>query len=83
MGLASVRGFQSEADTQLPDSLEIRVYEDTPTVKHLVVPANPADTELNELELEAIAGGMATITVSGERPKFRLTIPTKIFDLFS
>ncbi|MEG4852923.1 NHLP leader peptide family RiPP precursor [Microcoleus sp. B5-D4] len=47
----------SAADIQLPDSLDIRVYEDTPTVKHLVVPANPADAELNDLELEAIAGG--------------------------
>ncbi|MEG4531696.1 NHLP leader peptide family RiPP precursor [Microcoleus sp. D2_18a_D3] len=47
----------SAADIQLPDSVDIRVYEDTPTVKHLVVPANPADAELNDLELEAIAGG--------------------------
>jgi hypothetical protein len=46
-------------------------------------PDNSTDRELNDLELDAIAGGMATITVSGERPKFRLTIPTKIFDLFS
>ncbi|MEG4328983.1 hypothetical protein QUB37_01500 [Microcoleus sp. AT3-A2] len=28
--------------------------------------------ELNDLELDAIAGGMRTITVSGERPKFGL-----------
>lgn len=43
----------------LPTSLEIRVYEDTPTVKHLVLPVNPASEELSDLELEAIAGGGA------------------------
>lgn len=34
------------------------------------LPANSVVEELNELELDAIAGGMRTITVSGERPKF-------------
>jgi|GEM_PF-3485297 hypothetical protein len=33
--------------------------------------ANSIDEELDELELEAIAGGIRTITVSGEKPYFR------------
>ena len=44
-------------DMTLPMSLEIRVYEDTPTAKHLILPVNPATEELSDLELEAIAGG--------------------------
>ena len=46
-------------DMTLPMSLEIRVYEDTPTVKHLILPVNPATEELSDLELEAVAGGAA------------------------
>ncbi|MEG4836726.1 hypothetical protein [Microcoleus sp. B9-D4] len=33
-------------------------------------PDNSTDRELNDLELDAIAGGMRTITVSGPRPKY-------------
>jgi len=33
-------------------------------------PANPVAEELNDTELDAIAGGMRIITASGPRPKF-------------
>ena len=41
----------------LPMSLEIRVYEDKPAVKHLVLPVNPANSELSDADLELVAGG--------------------------
>ncbi|MEA5627197.1 NHLP leader peptide family RiPP precursor [Nostoc sp. UHCC 0251] len=44
----------------LPMSLEIRVYEDTPTVKHLVLPVNPFNSELSDADLELVAGGKAS-----------------------
>ena len=45
--------------TELPNSLMVRIYEDTPTLKHLVLPVNPASEELSDAELEAIAGGIS------------------------
>jgi hypothetical protein len=52
-----VRGIISPIDST-SDTLRICVYEDTPTVKHLVVPVNTANEELNELDLMMVAGGI-------------------------
>jgi Nitrile hydratase, alpha chain len=49
----------------LPMSLEIRVYEDTPTVKHLVLPVNPANSELSDADLELVAGGKNNAKICG------------------
>ncbi len=49
----------------LPMSLEIRVYEDTPTVKHLVLPVNPANSELSDADLELVAGGKTSANTDG------------------
>ena len=51
------QAIATSTGVKLPDDLDVQVYEDTSTVKHLVLPTNPADDELNDLELEAIAGG--------------------------
>jgi len=50
--------IQTVTGIDLSDTLRICVYEDTPTVKHLVVPANTANEELNELDLMMVAGGL-------------------------
>lgn len=56
---------------------------------------NSSAEELNELELEAIAGGCSdaadqaraagipVLTINQPPPKLRLTIPTKVLELFS
>lgn len=46
------------AGTNLSDTFIICVYEDTPTVKHLVVPVNNANEELSELDLMMVSGGI-------------------------
>ena len=45
------------ASIDLPEDLTICVYEDTSNVKHLVIPVNPNNEELGNLELEMVAGG--------------------------
>jgi hypothetical protein len=55
--LTPKQAIATSTGVKLPDDLDVRVYEDTSTVKHLVLPTNPADDELNDVELETIAGG--------------------------
>ena len=43
-------------------------------------PENSTDRELSDLELDAIAGGIPTITLSGEIPKFRLGTSMKVIE---
>ena len=59
--LTPKQAIATSTGVKLPDDLDVRVYEDTSTVKHLVLPTNPADGELNDVELETIAGGRSEI----------------------
>lgn len=44
--------------TPLPDNIEVRVMEETPTTYYLVIPTNPeVSEELSDEALEAVAGG--------------------------
>ena len=42
---------------ELPAVLKVRVHEDTSKVKNLVLPVNPANEDLSDVDLEAVAGG--------------------------
>jgi hypothetical protein len=45
------------AGIELPATLKVRVHEDTPKLKNLILPVNPASEDLSDADLEAIAGG--------------------------
>lgn len=44
--------------TTLPPDVKIKVFEDTDTLYHLTLPPKPADKELSEEDLAAVAGGL-------------------------
>ncbi|MBO3462768.1 NHLP leader peptide family RiPP precursor [Aetokthonos hydrillicola Thurmond2011] len=49
-----------ELNTQIPDGVEVKVLEETPTTYYLSLPMKPsvsAEGELSDQELEAVAGG--------------------------
>ena len=43
--------------TVIPDGVELTVHEESLTHIHLVLPLNPASTELRDEELDLVAGG--------------------------
>ncbi len=48
----------AEMGVHLPASVKLKIWENTPTVEHMVLPMNPAAAaELNDAELESVAGG--------------------------
>lgn len=52
----------AEGGVELEDGVDIKVVEDTSSVRHLVLPAAPAEGELSEDALEQVAGGTTKVT---------------------
>ena len=62
------RSVFEEAGLDLPEGLDIRVVEDTPDVRHFVLPLAPAEGELSEEALEQVAAGDCSGTKSCSAP---------------
>ncbi len=51
-----------EAGVEVPSDVEIKIVQNTPSVRHFVLPAPPPEGELMEEDLEKVAGGSQVIT---------------------
>jgi hypothetical protein len=60
--MSDPKGALAEAGVTLEEGSDIEVIEDTATVRHLVIPAPPAEGELSEDQLEQVAGGTTKVT---------------------
>jgi len=55
--LANPKDTAQEMGLKLSPEIDLKVWENTPSVHHMVLPVNPAAAELSDTELETIAGG--------------------------
>lgn len=60
--VADPKAVLTEAGIELEDGVDVQVVEDTASVRHLVLPAAPAEGELSEDALEQVAGGTTKVT---------------------
>lgn len=64
----SKAGIKEATGEDLPEDLTICFYEDTPTARHLVIPMNPDNEQLNGFQLEIVAGGIAFSILRQSQP---------------
>lgn len=57
--LSDPKEAATEMGVKLPENIEVKIWENTATDEHIVLPANPIETELSEMELEAVSGGLS------------------------
>jgi hypothetical protein len=55
--LSDPKGVFREAGIPLPSNLKVNVHVDTPDTMNLIIPRNPAESELSEETLNAVSGG--------------------------
>jgi hypothetical protein len=53
-----------EYGLQIPDSVELKVIEETPNTIYLRIPPNPGDLELSDEQLEMVAGGEFVVSAT-------------------
>jgi len=63
--LADPKAVLTEAGMSLVDGVELQVVQDTPTLRHLVLPVAPdSGQSLSEAELDLVAGGDSVSTTT-------------------
>ncbi len=61
-------GIKEVTGEDVREDLTICFYEDTLTVRHLVIPINPNNQQLNDSQLEMIDGGTTYLILSQPQP---------------
>ena len=54
------RAAAKEYDIQIPTGIEVKVVEDTDSVRHVILPLRPSAQDLSDEQLEQVAGGGCT-----------------------
>ncbi|MBD2287819.1 NHLP leader peptide family natural product precursor [Microcystis wesenbergii FACHB-1317] len=64
--LSNPKAVLTEAGMSVPEGTQLQIVEDTPTLRHLVLPVASAggSLTLSEAELELMAGGDSTVTTT-------------------
>jgi hypothetical protein len=55
--IADPAGTAREYDIHIPPGLDVRILEDTDSVRHIVLPPRPSSQDLSDEQLEHVAGG--------------------------
>ncbi|MGE0451524.1 MAG: NHLP leader peptide family RiPP precursor [Vicinamibacterales bacterium] len=55
--LADPKAALKQIDVVIPDHIDVRVHEESPSTLHLVIPRDPATSELSDAELDGVSGG--------------------------
>src|SRR5215470_3183250 len=61
--LSDPAAIAKEFGMPLPPGMELRVVEDTPSLRHFVLPSKPAAEELSDEELGQAAGGIIAVLI--------------------
>ena len=67
--LSNPKAVLTEAGMSVAEGVELQVVQDTPTLRHLVLPVAPAggSSTLSEAELDLVAGGGGDTTTTTEQ----------------
>lgn len=60
--LSDSKEAAAEMGIKLPESMILKVWANSATEEHMVLPTNPAESELSDADLVAVAGGMSKET---------------------
>ncbi|MGI8551175.1 MAG: NHLP leader peptide family RiPP precursor [Dehalococcoidia bacterium] len=66
------RALAKELGVGIPSGVEIKVFQDTLTTLHLVLPPDPralVSGELNDTDLDAVTGGWLAVLLAGDQPQ--------------